>query len=222
MPRETKKSSPLTFPKPIKWENIVLDYIRKNVTIERIREVEEALSVWSSPNLDKYIDEILMESVYRSHKGSYKIDSSKCRGEMYLGYVLYILFGEPKIDTKRYIESEEVKKIKKVLREGFEKDSYFLRYCLEFLRVKTGDRDKKSGWINVEPCIYPILGGEIFFYCTLKALMGVSKKALADKKYDYLPMMNWKEGVVDHLVHEAIRNDKVSPLKFPKTCKLSL
>lgn len=52
--------------------------------------------------------------------------------------------------------------------------------------------------------MYPILGGEVFFYCTLKALAEVGRKALTDKKYNYLPLMNWKEGVVEYLVYEVI------------------
>ena len=191
-------------PKAVKWKNVALEYIRKNVTLERIRDIEEALSDWSSPNLDKYFDEILMESVYRGHKGSYKIMYSKFRGEMYLGFILYILFGEPKIDIKCYISSREVKKIKRVLKKRFEKDSYFLGYCQEFLKMKTGDKNEKTGWINIEPYVYPLLGGEIFFYCTLKALIDISKKALTDKKYE-----SWKEGIVEYLVHEAIGSDKV-------------
>ncbi|MGB9854370.1 MAG: hypothetical protein ACPLRY_06160 [Candidatus Bathyarchaeales archaeon] len=193
----------------IKWENIALDYIRRNVSLDRIGEVERALAVWSSMDVEKYLDEIFMESVYRGHKGSYKIMYSKFRGEMYLGFILYILFVEPKIDIDCYDSSREVKKIKRVLKKRFEKDSYFLRYCQEFLKIKTGDENEKTGWINTEPYIYPILGGEIFFYCTLKALIDISKKALTDKKYDYLPWMNWKEGVVEYLIHEAIGPDNV-------------
>jgi len=193
----------------VKRENIALDYIRKNVKLERIQEVEEALSDWSTPHIEKYFDEILMESVYRSHKGSHKIEISKSRGEMYLGFILYVLFGEPKIDTKHYISSKEINKTKTVLKKRFEKDSYFLRYCKEFLDTKTGNKDEKMGWINIEPYVYLILGGEIFFYCTLKALIEVSKKALTNKRYNYLPLMNWKEGVVEYLVYEAIERKKI-------------
>jgi len=187
-----------------KMENIALEYIRKNVTLDRIRDVEEALSHWSSPFVEKYFDEVLMESVYRGHKGSYKIEDSKSRGEMCLGYILYILFGEPKIDTKCYRADKEVGKMKKALKKHFEKDSYFRKYCGTFLNTKTGDKDEKTGWINIEPSVYPILGGETFLYCTLRALVEVSKKALTDKRYNYLPLMNWKEGVVEYLVHEVM------------------
>jgi len=50
--------------------------------------------------------------------------------------------------------------------------------------------------------IYPLFGGEIFYYCTLRALIEISKRALTDEKYDYLPVMSWKEGVVHYLVYE--------------------
>jgi hypothetical protein len=200
------KSDGLKVPqdKTFRWKNIALDYIRKNVMLERIQEVERALSDLSSSNVDKYFDKILMESVYRSHKGSYKIMYSKSRGEMYLGFILYILFGEPILDTKCYISNKEVKKTKKVLKKRFERDSYFFKYSLEFLGIKTGDEDKKTGWIDIRPYVYPILGGEMFYYCTLMALIEISKKALTDKKYDFLPPLNWKEGIVDYVVHEAI------------------
>lgn len=196
--------------KSVKWKNIALSYIRRNVTLHRIREVEETLRDWIDGNLldlDDYFNQILMESVYRSHKGSFKIDSSKCRGLISLGFILYILFGEPKFNPNEVIDvvnDKARKKFKQVLRKRFEKDSYFLRYSLTFLDVKLGDRDERTGWVNIESYIYPMLGGEIFFYCTLRALIEISKKALTDKKYDYLPLLNWKEGIVDYLVHEAV------------------
>jgi hypothetical protein len=60
----------------------VLGYIR-SVTLDRTREAEKILSEWFSVNLlklEEYFDAVLMESVYRSHKGSRKIDASKVRG----------------------------------------------------------------------------------------------------------------------------------------------
>ena len=182
----------------------VLDYIRENVTLDRIEEVEETLTCWiPSLDLEKYFDELLMETVYRSHKGSFKIDSSKVRGLAFLGFILYILFGEPKFNPAEVMSKEVQQKLRKVLKKQFETNSYFLRYSLRYLDVKTGEKFEKTRWINIEPYVYPILGGEIFFYCTLRALIEISKKALTDKNYDYLPILNWKEGVVDYLVHEA-------------------
>ena len=166
------------------------------------------MSDWRDPrnllDLDDYFNWILMESVYRGHKGSFKIDASKCRGLTSLGFILYVLFGEPKFNPYEVIDDEAQEKFKQVLRKRFEKDSYFLRYSLRFLDVKTGDRDEKTGWINIEPYIYSMLGGEVFFYCTLRALIEISKKALTDKKHDYQPPLNWKEGIAEYLVHEAI------------------
>jgi len=132
-----------------KWKNIALSYIRENVTLDRIKEVEETLSDWNGNllDLDDYFNQILMESIYRSHKGSYKIDSSKCRGLVSLGFILYILFGEPKFNPNEVIDvvDDKVrKKFRQVLRKRFEKDSYFLRYSLTFLEVEVGDRDEKS------------------------------------------------------------------------------
>ena len=71
---------------------------------------------------------------------------------------------------------------------------------MKFLNLKTGKKTE-TGWINVDPYVYEILGGEIFFYCTLRALIEVSRKALRDPKYDYF-VMNWKEGIVHYLISE--------------------
>lgn len=206
------KSAPSEWGKP---ENIVLEYIREKVTMDRIEDVEEALSETASRygprsllDFKQYFDGELMETVYRGIKGSYKIDASKFRGTAFLESILYILFGEPRIDQDRVQAEESEKRIKSVLKKRFERRSPFVRYSLRFLEAKTGKKFPKTYWINIEPYVYPLLGGEIFFYCTLRALMEVSKKALKDKKYNYLPVMNWKEGVVEYLASEAIGTKK--------------
>lgn len=135
------KTAPRESAKP---ENVALEYIRKNVTLDRIREVEEALSDWGLPSVEKYFDEVLMESVYRGHKGSYKIDNSKARGEAFLGFILCLLFGEPKIQHCN-LSRESENRIRRVLKNRFEKDSYFLRYALTYLDTKIGDRNEKTG-----------------------------------------------------------------------------
>lgn len=60
----------------------MLDFIRDNVTLDRIRGVEKRLR--DELDLNNYFDEVLMESVYRGHEGSYKIDISKSRGTLSL------------------------------------------------------------------------------------------------------------------------------------------
>ena len=69
-------------------ENKVLRFIRENVSLDRIREIVEKLVLYDSGDLDKYFGEALMESVYRGHKGSFKIQFSKGRGERYF----YLVF----------------------------------------------------------------------------------------------------------------------------------
>lgn len=187
-------------------ESTVLTWIRRNVTLERVKEAEETLSNWwfsiNLLNLDKYFNSVLMENVYRGYKGSFKIDSSKVRGLTFLGLILYTLFGEPKIDYSRVINEENSAKIKKVLQKHFRKNSYFLRYSLKLISLKTGDLNKKTGWINIVPYTYPLLGAEIFYYCTLRALIEISKKALKNKNYNFPRFINWKEGIIDYLINE--------------------
>ena len=92
------------------------------------------------------------------------------------------------------------------MKKHFKGDGYFARLSLRYLNVKTGKRGKGTIWIDIGPYIYPLLGGEIFFYCTLTALIDVAKRALTDKEYDYFPIMNWKEGIVEYLVSELVEN----------------
>lgn len=128
---------------------------------------------------------------------------------MYLRNILYVLFGEPNVELQHFLGSKEMREIKRMVNKHFKKDSYFRRYSVKFLDAKTGDRDEKTGWINVELYVYTILGGERFFYCTLKALLQVCKKALTDKEYDFLPIMDWNEGIVEYLVYEVLGSKKL-------------
>lgn len=187
-------------------EQTTLNYIRRNVTLERVEEVERALSQWIPSSVfdtEGYLSNALMESVYRGHEGSFKIDFSKARGVGFLSLILYILLGEPKVDLPRVPGQEIVNKIKGVLKKRLKKNSYFLRFALTYLDLKTGDKTE-TGWINIDAYVYPLLGGEIYFYCTLRALMEISKNALTNEKYCFPRFINWKEGIVDYLVHEAI------------------
>jgi len=177
-------------------ENKVLSFIRENVSLERIKEVEEKLALYDARDLDKYFEEALMESVYRGHKGSFKIQFSKGRGEVFLSCILYLLFGE--WDVEETIEKH------------FDKENYFRKFATKFLNLKTGDKTE-TGWINIDPYVYEILGGEIFFYCTLRALIEISKKALEDPKYDYY-VMDWKEGITQYLVREIIANEATASI----------
>jgi len=165
-----------------------LNFIRENVSLDRIKEVEEKLALYDSMDLDKYFNMALMESVYRGHKGSFKLQFSKGRGEIFLSCILYVLFGEWKVEES--------------IEKHFDKESYFRKFTMKFLNLKIDDKTE-TGWINIDPYVYEILGGEIFFYCTLRALLEVSEKALTDPEYDYI-VMDWKEGIVQFLVSEII------------------
>jgi len=171
----------------------VLDFVRKNIPFERVMEVEE-----NTPDFTDYINQ-LMETVYRGHKGSFKVESSKYRGMRFLWLILYLLTGEPKEWT--YFPEEKLSdEIGKVLRKHFGKPSCFYKYAAEYARAKVG-RETKTGWILVDPYVFKLLGGEIFFYCTLKALLKVVRRALEDPTYDY-HLMTWEEGITEYLVSE--------------------
>jgi hypothetical protein len=181
-----------------------VEYIRRNISPERVRKVEDLLSKWNMLNLQEYFERWLMESVYRGHRRSYKIDYSKWRGLWFLRCILYILFGEPEL-TESWQSSEKLKEeMKKVLEKHFPKGSHFLDYSLKYLEAKTGEKDEKTGWINVKPYVYPTIGGEIFFYCTLKALIEICEKAIKNKDYSFPQFATPKECVVDCLIHEFL------------------
>jgi len=190
----------------------VLNYIRKNIPLERVMEIEKKV-----PDFEAYITEELMETVYRGHKGSFKVESSKSRGMGFLWLILYLLTGEPK-EWKYTPEEKMPPEMDKVLRKHFAKpnflkpilkyshgcfrkyESCFHRYADGYAKAKVG-RKTKTGWILVDPYIFKLLGGEIFFYCTLKALLKVVRRALEDPTYDYR-LMTWEEGITEYLVAE--------------------
>jgi len=200
----------------------VLDYIRKNIPLERVVEVEKNIG-----GLKEYNQE-LMETVYRGHKGSFKVEYSKSRGMEFLRLILYLLTGEPK--KQNYSGEEKLPaEMDKVLRKHFAKpdfikptlkyshsrfrkyESYFQRYADEYAKAKVG-RKTKTGWILVDPYVFKLLGGEIFFYCTLKALLKVIRRALEDPTYDYR-LMSWEEGITEYLVGELkVRRKKQAKL----------
>lgn len=188
-------------------KNAVLDYIRRNLTHDKILKVESILTErWDVNLLDpkQYFSYVLMESVYRAHKGSYKVDASKSRGLAYMQLILYLLFGEPKPSSIYDLGEENKVKIRKTLRKRLGSNIPFARFCLRYLDVKTGERVKGTTWINVEPYIYPLLGGEIFFYCTLIALIKVGKRALTDEEYNMTSLATWEEAVVHYLIGQFI------------------
>jgi hypothetical protein len=185
-----------------------VEYIRGNVPLERVQRVEDLLSKWRMLNLREYLERWLMESVYRGHRRSYKIDYSKWRGVWFLRCILYILFGEPEITESWQPSSQFKEEMERVLRAHFPKGSHFLEYSLKYLKAKTGKKTR-NGMIDVKPYINPTIGGEIFFYCTLKALIETCEKALKNKDYNFPQFVTPKEGIVNCLISEILENNSI-------------
>jgi len=191
-------------------EDSELAFIRKNVTLERIELAERIQREHAMPqqagdlsDLESYFGTVLMESVYRAHKGSFKIVYSKDRAEMFLAAILYVLFGEPEFDPA-FVDLDQLeRRILAVLKERFPKPSYFSKYALRYVATKTGDKNRKTSWIDIGPYAFTILGGEIFFYCTLRALIEICRKALTDKSYSFTGLLTWEQGIVIYLVAEV-------------------
>jgi len=180
--------------KVLKEKNLVLDFVRKNIPLERVLEVEKQL-----PSLEKYASE-LNETVYRSHKGSWKVNFSKARGIGCLQSILYLLTGEPiKKRDWSYWEEKFPHKIDEVFQKHFVRNSYFRKYAVQYFKARIGR--KTDGYAKVDPYVFKLIGGEVFFYHTLKALLNVIKKAHEDPKYDYR-IMTWEEGITEYLISE--------------------
>jgi hypothetical protein len=194
-------------------ENLVLDFVRKNIPLERVIEVEKQL-----PDLEGYVER-LTETIYRSHKGSWKVDSSKARGVSFLQSILYLLTGEPiKKRDWAYWDERFPHEIKKVFRKHFDRGSYFRKYAVQYFKARVGR--KTDGYVRVDPYVFKLIGGEVFFYHTLKALLKVIRRAHEDPKYDYqimswgkgskhsFRMMTWEEGITEYLISElkAVKN----------------
>jgi hypothetical protein len=191
------------------YQSKALDYIRRNIPLERVQRIEDLLSKWRMLNLGEYFERWLMDGVYRGHRWSFKIDYSKERGLWYLCCILYILFGEPELTESWQSNSRLKEEMERVLEKHFPKGSHFLEYSLKYLEAKTGDKDERTGWINVKPYVYPTIGGEIFFYCTLKALIEICEKAIKNKDYSLPQFATPKECIVDCLIHEILENNSI-------------
>jgi len=112
-------------------ENLVLDFVRKNIPLERVVEVEKQLLDFKG-----HIKE-LTETIYRSHKGSWKADSSKARGVSFLQSILYLLTGEPvKRGDWTYWEEKFPHEVEKVFRKHFDRGSYFRKYAVRYFKAK--------------------------------------------------------------------------------------
>jgi hypothetical protein len=48
----------------------------------------------------------------------------------------------------------------RVLEKHFPRGSHFLEYSLKYLEAKTGEKDERTGWINVKPTSTPQLEGK--------------------------------------------------------------
>jgi hypothetical protein len=99
--------------------------------------------------------------------------------------------------------------MERVLEKHFPKGRHFLEYSLKHLEAKTGEKNERTGWINVKPYVYPTIGGGIFFYCTLKALIEISEKAIKNKDYSLPQFVTPKEGIVDCLINEILENNSI-------------
>lgn len=174
-------------------ENPVLDFIRKNIPLKRVVEVEKRI-----PSLEEYVKE-LTETVYRSYRGSFKVDSSKARGIDFLYSILYLLTGEPiKSEDWAYSFEEEIpSEIEKVLQNYFVRNSYFRNYAVQYFKAKVGR--KTGGRVVIDPYAFKLIGGEAFFYLTLKALLNVTRRAQEDPTYRYR-IMTWEEAITDYLI----------------------
>lgn len=190
-------------------EDPVVSYIR-SIPIKRIEQAEEIMKVYDAGellDLERYFNFALMETIYRAHKGSFKVASSKSRGQVFLALILHVLFGVPRMSPKFVFNRDIERKIRKVLDKRFENNSYFLRYSSRFLDAKTGKKTA-SGWVNVEPYIFSLVGAETFFYCTLKALIEICKKALSDTTFSFEGLISWQQGIVLYLLEEVVDEEK--------------
>jgi hypothetical protein len=178
--------------------NLVLDYIRRNVSLDRVVEVEE--------NIVDFVEfkKELMEIVYHGLTCSWKVTSSKARGIVFLRSILYLLTGEPKIEDWGIYRGDEIEvpKVECVLRTYFVKKGDFFRHATRLVKIRGSSQAKNKLQIIVHPYVFRMLDGEVFSYMLLRSLLKVIRKALDDPTYDYRPQMSWEEAITDHLVSE--------------------
>lgn len=170
-----------------------LIYIRKNVTLKRIKEVEKELEDW------RMFDQIT-ETVYRAYKGSFKIQHAQPISCELIRLICYLLSGKY---LKEYVGDN--KKVVKNIEKVFKKNSTFVNLTKRYLSLSTGKRTK-SGWILIDECMFPLMGGELFYYCILKSILKVARQALKDKKYSY-EVMNWDEAICEYVIVDVKKEE---------------
>jgi len=171
------------------------DWIRKNVPRERLERVKQEMTkALKLHPPETYLSETLMEHVYRAHKGSCKIAYCYSEAVRCIQLLFHLLFGdELEADPEpRVREAPHVMRQFRRMRRSHEKNI-----------VKT-----KTGWIDIDKAVLPLLGGVTYFYTTLMATVCFCEKALNNPEYKVPTVVDWDEAVACYLLAEYI-----SPLK---------
>ena len=185
------------------------EWIHRHVTQERLERVEAALekrSLYPPPELFNFSNfGGLAEPVYRIHHDSFKAFYLGSMASICLEQLLYLFFGEVVESTPWIARSQETAE-PSPLRVAFLKhlrsrESNLYLYFTVIEKAAKRLREWKGESLNIRKDSMRLLGAATFWYVTLLACIEVSKKALAEEKWEPGNLVTWDEGIALYVAY---------------------
>ena len=185
------------------------DWIHHHVTQEGLKRVEKALegnSLYPPPELFSFSGFGLPESGYRIHQDSFKaLAYLRSMATMCLEQLLYLFFGES-VESAPWIVKSQKTAEPSPLRVAFLKHLRSRQSNLHlYFTVAEKATKRLAEWkgesLNIKKDSMRLLGAATFWYVTLFACIEVSKKALANEKWEPGDLLAWDEGIASYVAY---------------------
>jgi hypothetical protein len=180
------------------------DWMRVHVTPERLQEVErliEEQGLLPPSGLFEFTNGALTEIVYRIHHESVKaISHSESLATMSLGQLLFLFFGQTGEAT-----SLRVMFLKHLRSRRSDLYNYFIVIEKATKRLE----ERKGEHFNVKKDSLKVLGAALFWYVTLLACIEVTKKVLADDKWERGTPLTWDEATAEYVAYWFSTRDEL-------------
>jgi hypothetical protein len=192
---KTKITSPMTFE----------DWIRKHVSTKRLNEIERILasaSLYPPQKLFNYnTNGIIAETVYRIHHDSFKgVSHSIFLATQSIELLLFLFFGE---------QDENIPLNDRFLPHLRSNQSNLYGYFVVIEKMARKLSKRQGGYFDIREDSLRIMGGAIFWYTSLLACIEVSKKALADDRWERSSPLTWDEAIVEYVTYQFSTEDEL-------------
>ena len=204
------------------------DWIRDHVTQERLKRVESVLEedgLYPPSELFNFGGlGLVAEIVYRIHHDSFKaISFSESMATTSLEQLLYLFFGETEEPaplrvpfTKQTGEATTLKV--SFLKHLRSRRSNLYNYFVVVERAAKRLEEWRGGehlHFDITKDSLKILGAAMFWYVTLLACIEVSKKVLADEKWERGAPLTWDEATAEYVAYWFSTRKELRSLWWP-------